>query len=61
MSYLKNALIEYIFVKVAEEDWHAVSDAANDLRVLEATKACTGCGSDKCCQQPRERKKSRVR
>lgn len=29
-------LIEYMRVKIEERDWHAVSDAANDLRVLEA-------------------------
>ena len=32
----KELLIEYIKVKLAEGDYHAVSDAANDLRVLEA-------------------------
>jgi len=30
------ALITYLKVKVQEHDWHAVSDAANDLRVMEA-------------------------
>lgn len=30
------ALKEYLAAKVAAEDWHGVSDAANDLRVLEA-------------------------
>ena len=29
-------LIQYLNHKVDERDWHAVSDAANDLRVLEA-------------------------
>lgn len=29
-------LIEYLKVKVDQCDWHGVSDAANDLRVLEA-------------------------
>lgn len=29
-------LIEYLHVKVAQADWHGVSDAANDLRVIEA-------------------------
>jgi hypothetical protein len=29
-------LIEYMRVMIAREDWHGVSDAANDLRVLEA-------------------------
>jgi hypothetical protein len=30
------ALIEYMRHKIEIEDWHGVSDAANDLRVLEA-------------------------
>jgi hypothetical protein len=29
-------LLEYLLVMVARRDWHGVSDAANDLRVLEA-------------------------
>jgi hypothetical protein len=29
-------LIEYMRVMIARGDWHGVSDAANDLRVLEA-------------------------
>jgi phage/plasmid primase-like uncharacterized protein len=29
-------LIEYLQLKVAEADWHGVSDAANELRVMEA-------------------------
>lgn len=29
-------LIAYIKVKLEEHDFHAVSDAANDLRVLES-------------------------
>jgi len=36
---LKNrqkVLINYLVEKVKECDWHGVSDAANDLRVLEA-------------------------
>lgn len=32
----RKALIEYLRMKVEEADWHGVSDAANDLRVLEA-------------------------
>lgn len=28
-------LISYLLDKVAENDWHGVSDAANDLRELE--------------------------
>jgi hypothetical protein len=29
-------LLEYMQVMIARGDWHGVSDAANDLRVLEA-------------------------
>lgn len=32
------ALIAYLKMKVDQADWHAVSDAANDLRVLEAER-----------------------
>lgn len=32
----RRALIEYLKVKTQAEDWHGVSDAANDLRELEA-------------------------
>jgi len=32
----RTALIEYLKVKLDQSDWHGVSDAANDLRVLEA-------------------------
>ena len=32
----RRALIEYLKAKVELADWHGVSDAANDLRVLEA-------------------------
>lgn len=31
-------LVAYLLSAVRREDWHAVSDAANDLRVLEASK-----------------------
>lgn len=30
-----STLVTYLKMKVEEADWHAVSDAANDLRVLE--------------------------
>ena len=38
MTYSEHraALITYLKAKVVEGDWHGVSDAANDLRVLEA-------------------------
>lgn len=29
-------MIQYLQLKVVEKDWHGVSDAANDIRVLEA-------------------------
>ena len=32
----KKHLVKYLLMKVVEEDWHGVSDAANDIRVLEA-------------------------
>lgn len=32
-------LIDYMHTKIKSGDWHAVSDVANDLRVLEATNA----------------------
>lgn len=48
------ALVTYLRVKVEAQDWHGVSDAANDLRVLEAQRqnlaptadiqVCSRCG-----------------
>lgn len=32
------ALVAYLLSAVRRSDWHAVSDAANDLRVLEARR-----------------------
>lgn len=32
----RQTLVEYLRMKVDTEDWHGVSDAANDLRVLDA-------------------------
>jgi len=32
----KQILLEYLQVVIAIEDWHGVSDLANDLRELEA-------------------------
>jgi hypothetical protein len=34
----RDTLIAYLKVKVEAHDWHGVSDAANDLRVLEAER-----------------------
>jgi len=40
LSYTEHRrrLIDYLLAKVALCDWHGVSDAANDLRELEATE-----------------------
>lgn len=32
----KALMIEYLNMKVAEQDWHGVADAAMDLRDIEA-------------------------
>ena len=32
----KTVLLDYLQVMIALEDWHGVSDVANDLRELEA-------------------------
>ena len=32
----KQILLEYLQVMISIEDWHGVSDVANDLRELEA-------------------------
>jgi hypothetical protein len=32
----KSILLDYLQVMIALEDWHGVSDVANDLRELEA-------------------------
>jgi hypothetical protein len=32
----KRVLLDYLQVMIAIEDWHGVSDVANDLRELEA-------------------------
>jgi hypothetical protein len=37
-STQRAVLIDYLQVMIARGDWHGVSDAANDLRVLEAEK-----------------------
>jgi len=31
-----NIMIEYLKLKVHQADWHGVSDAANDIREMEA-------------------------
>jgi hypothetical protein len=41
------ALVEYLKAKVAVADWHGVSDAANDLRVLEERMQCNARWEDR--------------
>lgn len=36
-------LVDYLIAKIAIADWHGVSDAANDLRVLEAEQKGRQC------------------
>ena len=31
-----DALVDYIHLKIKQRDWHGVSDAANDIREIEA-------------------------
>lgn len=35
LKHSKEELISYMQVKIDIEDWHAVSDAANDLREID--------------------------
>jgi hypothetical protein len=42
LSHKRATLIAYLQEKTKEGDWHAVSDAANDLRVLEADALARG-------------------
>lgn len=32
----RQMLIDYLLMKARQEDWHGVSDAANDLREMDA-------------------------
>ncbi len=44
-----HAMVQYLLMKVDEQDWHGVSDAANDLRELEADHyARLSVSSDHC-------------
>jgi len=36
LDHERRVLVRYLMQRVTMRDWHAVSDAANDLRVLEA-------------------------
>lgn len=35
---MEKIMIEYLILKVVQKDWHGVSDAANDLREMDARK-----------------------
>lgn len=35
LSQMRAVIIEYLLAKVTMEDWHAVSDAATDLREID--------------------------
>jgi hypothetical protein len=35
----KQIMIDYLLLCVVREDWHGVSDAANDIREMEAAQA----------------------
>lgn len=39
----RSVLIAYLKAKIEISDWHGVSDAANDLRELEATQRALKC------------------
>jgi len=34
----EDVMIDYLLLKVQQKDWHGVSDAANDLREMNARK-----------------------
>lgn len=36
LEHQKSSLISYLLSKVDAEDWHAVQDAASDIREIEA-------------------------
>ena len=37
----KEVMLAYLLLKVRQEDWHGVSDAAMDIREMEAKKCST--------------------
>jgi len=39
VTHTRDALVAYLHQKVAEQDWPAVSDAANDLSIFEILEA----------------------
>jgi hypothetical protein len=38
-DHTRDALVDFLHRKVAEQDWPAVSDAANDLSIFEILEA----------------------
>jgi hypothetical protein len=38
-NHTRDALVDYLHRKVAEQDWPAVSDAAHDLSIFEILEA----------------------
>jgi len=37
----KEVMLAYLLLKVRQEDWHGVADAAMDIREMEAKKCLT--------------------
>ena len=37
----KETMLAYLLLKVKQEDWHGVADAAMDIREMEAKKCST--------------------
>jgi hypothetical protein len=37
----KEVMIAYLLLKIHQEDWHGVADAAMDIREMEAKKCST--------------------
>lgn len=36
LSSMRSTLVAYMRAKIEDSDWHAISDAANDLREVDA-------------------------
>ena len=37
----KEVMVQYLLLKVRQQDWHGVADAAMDMREMEAKKCLT--------------------
>lgn len=44
-NHTRDALVDFLHRKVAEQDWAAVSDAANDLSIFEILEARSPAGA----------------